>query len=68
MSEEPRRNKAARQKQPYRHSSGSKSFLQRQHDLAQEQGLPVDWLEFSEKPMLGVENLFRRWLRMHMLV
>ena len=45
MSEEPRRNKAARQKQPYRHSSGSKSFLQRQHDLVEERGIPVDRLE-----------------------
>ncbi|KAA0058954.1 NBS-LRR type resistance protein [Cucumis melo var. makuwa] len=27
-------NKAAQQKQPYNHSSGSKSFLQQQHELA----------------------------------
>ncbi|KAA0063382.1 CACTA en-spm transposon protein [Cucumis melo var. makuwa] len=31
-------NKAARQKQPYNHSSGSKSFLQRQYELAERRG------------------------------
>ena len=45
MQEQSQTNKAARQKQPYNHSSGSKSFLQRQHDLAKEQGLSVDSLE-----------------------
>ena len=45
MKEQLRTDKAARQKQPYSHSSGSKSFLQRQHDIAEERGLPVDQLE-----------------------
>ncbi|TYK30471.1 CACTA en-spm transposon protein [Cucumis melo var. makuwa] len=38
-------NKAARQKQPYNHSSGSKSFLQRQYELAERKGQPVDRVE-----------------------
>ncbi|TYK00340.1 CACTA en-spm transposon protein [Cucumis melo var. makuwa] len=36
MQEESRTNKAARQKQPYNHNNGSKSFLQRQHELAEQ--------------------------------
>ncbi|KAA0046834.1 CACTA en-spm transposon protein [Cucumis melo var. makuwa] len=40
-----RTNKAARQKQPYNHSSGSKSFLQRQYELAERRGQPVDRVE-----------------------
>uniref|UniRef100_A0A9I9E2N7 CACTA en-spm transposon protein n=1 Tax=Cucumis melo TaxID=3656 RepID=A0A9I9E2N7_CUCME len=32
-------------KQPYNHSSGSKSFLQRQHELAERRGQPVDRVE-----------------------
>ncbi|KAA0060476.1 CACTA en-spm transposon protein [Cucumis melo var. makuwa] len=31
-------NKATKQKQPYIHSSGSKSFLQRQHELVSKEG------------------------------
>ncbi|TYK19813.1 CACTA en-spm transposon protein [Cucumis melo var. makuwa] len=45
MQEQSRTNKAARQKQPYNHSSGSKSFLQRQHELAERRGQPVDRVE-----------------------
>ncbi|KAA0032375.1 CACTA en-spm transposon protein [Cucumis melo var. makuwa] len=33
-----RTNKAVRQKQPYNHSSGLKSFLQRQHELTEQKG------------------------------
>ncbi|KAA0053293.1 CACTA en-spm transposon protein [Cucumis melo var. makuwa] len=40
-----RTNKAARQNQPYNHSSGSKSFLQRQYELAERRGQPVDRVE-----------------------
>ncbi|TYK14211.1 CACTA en-spm transposon protein [Cucumis melo var. makuwa] len=43
--EQSRTNKAARQKQPYNHSSGSKSFLQRQYELAERKGQPVDRVE-----------------------
>ncbi|KAA0053771.1 CACTA en-spm transposon protein [Cucumis melo var. makuwa] len=43
--EQSRTNKAARQKQPYNHSSGSKSFLQRQYELAERRGQPVDHVE-----------------------
>ncbi|KAA0063478.1 CACTA en-spm transposon protein [Cucumis melo var. makuwa] len=45
MQEQSRKNKAARQKQPYNHSSGSKSFLQRQYELAERRGQPVDRVE-----------------------
>ncbi|KAA0032062.1 CACTA en-spm transposon protein [Cucumis melo var. makuwa] len=44
-AEQSRTNKAARQKQPYNHSSGSKSFLQRQYELAERRGQPVDRVE-----------------------
>uniref|UniRef100_A0A9I9E476 CACTA en-spm transposon protein n=1 Tax=Cucumis melo TaxID=3656 RepID=A0A9I9E476_CUCME len=43
--EQSRTNKAAKQKQPYNHSSGSKSFLQRQYELAERRGQPVDRVE-----------------------
>ncbi|KAA0038334.1 CACTA en-spm transposon protein [Cucumis melo var. makuwa] len=41
LQEQSRMNNATRQKQPYNHSSESKLFLQRQHELAEEQGQPV---------------------------
>ncbi|TYK27686.1 CACTA en-spm transposon protein [Cucumis melo var. makuwa] len=40
--EQSRTNKATRQKQPYNHSSGSKSFLQRQYELVERKGKPID--------------------------
>ncbi|KAA0043188.1 CACTA en-spm transposon protein [Cucumis melo var. makuwa] len=43
--EQSRTNKAVRQKQPYNHSSGSKSFLQRQYELAERRGQSVDRVE-----------------------
>ncbi|KAA0045075.1 CACTA en-spm transposon protein [Cucumis melo var. makuwa] len=43
--EQSRTNKAARQKQPYNHSSGSKSFLQRQYELAERRGQPINRVE-----------------------
>ncbi|KAA0032287.1 CACTA en-spm transposon protein [Cucumis melo var. makuwa] len=45
MQEQSRTNKAARHKLPYNHSSGSKSFLQRQYELAERKGEPVDRVE-----------------------
>ncbi|TYK14129.1 CACTA en-spm transposon protein [Cucumis melo var. makuwa] len=45
MQEQSRTNKAARQKQHYNHSSGSKSFLQRQYELAERRGQRVDRVE-----------------------
>ncbi|TYK30898.1 CACTA en-spm transposon protein [Cucumis melo var. makuwa] len=38
FQEQSRTNKAARQKHPYNHSSRSKSFLQRQHELVEKKG------------------------------
>ncbi|XP_050943385.1 uncharacterized protein LOC127150198 [Cucumis melo] len=49
MQEQSRTNKAARQKQPYNHSSGSKSFLQRQYELVERRGQPVDRVELFRK-------------------
>ncbi|KAA0048129.1 CACTA en-spm transposon protein [Cucumis melo var. makuwa] len=46
-----RTNKAARQKQPYNHSSGSKSFLQRQHKLAEQRRELVDRMELFRTPV-----------------
>ncbi|KAA0046351.1 CACTA en-spm transposon protein [Cucumis melo var. makuwa] len=45
FQEQSRTNKAARQKQPHNHSSRSKSFLQRQYELAERRGQPVDRVE-----------------------
>uniref|UniRef100_A0A9I9ECQ0 CACTA en-spm transposon protein n=1 Tax=Cucumis melo TaxID=3656 RepID=A0A9I9ECQ0_CUCME len=42
-------NKAARQKQPYNHSSRSKSFLQRQYKLAERNEEPIDRVELFRK-------------------
>ncbi|TYK12159.1 CACTA en-spm transposon protein [Cucumis melo var. makuwa] len=49
MQEQSRTNKAARQKQPYNHSSGSKSFLQRQYELAERKGEPIDRVELFQE-------------------
>ncbi|TYK09466.1 CACTA en-spm transposon protein [Cucumis melo var. makuwa] len=49
FQEQSRTNKAARQKQPYNHSSGSKSFLQRQYELAERKGEPVNCVELFRK-------------------
>ncbi|KAA0056530.1 CACTA en-spm transposon protein [Cucumis melo var. makuwa] len=45
QKEQLRTNKAARQKQPYNHSSGSKSFLQQQHELVEQRGESIDRVE-----------------------
>ncbi|KAA0051709.1 CACTA en-spm transposon protein [Cucumis melo var. makuwa] len=42
-------NKGARQKQPYNHSNESKSFLQRQHELADKKWKWVDCVELFRK-------------------
>ncbi|KAA0041316.1 CACTA en-spm transposon protein [Cucumis melo var. makuwa] len=47
--EQSRTNKAARQKQPYNHSSGSKSFLQRQYELDERRGQSVDRVELFQE-------------------
>ncbi|KAA0051760.1 CACTA en-spm transposon protein [Cucumis melo var. makuwa] len=47
-------NKAARQRQPYNHNSGFKSFLQRQYELAERKGESVDCVElFRETHIRG---------------
>ncbi|KAA0026134.1 CACTA en-spm transposon protein [Cucumis melo var. makuwa] len=45
LLEQSQTNKAARQKQPYNYSRGSKLFLQRQHKLAEKKGELVDRVE-----------------------
>uniref|UniRef100_A0A9I9EJM2 CACTA en-spm transposon protein n=1 Tax=Cucumis melo TaxID=3656 RepID=A0A9I9EJM2_CUCME len=48
-NEQSRTNKAARQKQLYNHSRGSKSFLQRQYELAEKKGESVNHMELFRK-------------------
>ncbi|TYK13496.1 CACTA en-spm transposon protein [Cucumis melo var. makuwa] len=38
-------NKATKEKQPYNHSNGSKSVLQRQHELVEQRGESIDRVE-----------------------
>ncbi|KAA0035656.1 CACTA en-spm transposon protein [Cucumis melo var. makuwa] len=62
FQEQSRTNKAARQKQSYNHSSGSKSFLRRQHELVEQRGESVDqlMLKLQSQPTLeGSQPLFR---------
>ncbi|TYK11950.1 CACTA en-spm transposon protein [Cucumis melo var. makuwa] len=49
MQEQSRTKKAARQKQPYNHSSGSMSFLQRQYELAERKGELVDHVKLFQE-------------------
>ncbi|KAA0032543.1 CACTA en-spm transposon protein [Cucumis melo var. makuwa] len=49
MHEQSRTNKTTRQKQPYSHSSGSKSFLQRQYELIERKGESVDRVELFKE-------------------
>ena len=64
MQEHSRRNKDARQKQAYNHSSGSKSFLQRQHKLAKQQGYSLSGNEICEVVLGRQPGLLKRsWLR-----
>uniref|UniRef100_A0A9I9EB82 CACTA en-spm transposon protein n=1 Tax=Cucumis melo TaxID=3656 RepID=A0A9I9EB82_CUCME len=59
FQEQSRTNKAARQKQSYNHSSGSKSFLQRQYELVERQGELNQILELQFQPTpKGSQPLF----------
>ena len=42
-------NRAARGKQPYNQSSDAKSFLRRQHELAEQRGHLIDHVELFKK-------------------
>ncbi|KAA0055858.1 CACTA en-spm transposon protein [Cucumis melo var. makuwa] len=53
-NEQLRMNKAARQKQPYNHSSGSKLFLQQHHELAEKKGKLVDRMELFRETHIRV--------------
>ncbi|KAA0066543.1 CACTA en-spm transposon protein [Cucumis melo var. makuwa] len=53
--EQSRTNKAARHKQPYNHSSGSKSFLQRQYELTERKGEWVDRVELFRETHVRAE-------------
>ncbi|KAA0033996.1 CACTA en-spm transposon protein [Cucumis melo var. makuwa] len=57
FQEQSRMNKAARQKQPYNHSSGSKSFLQRQYELAERKGEIKCWNSNPSLPTEGSQPL-----------
>ncbi|KAA0060223.1 CACTA en-spm transposon protein [Cucumis melo var. makuwa] len=54
--EQSQTNKAARQKQPYNHSSGSKSFLQRQYELAERREQPVYRVELFRETHVRAET------------
>ncbi|KAA0055175.1 CACTA en-spm transposon protein [Cucumis melo var. makuwa] len=54
--EQSRTNKATRQKQPYNHSSWFKSFLQRQYELTERKGKPVDRVELFRETHVRVET------------
>ncbi|KAA0055491.1 CACTA en-spm transposon protein [Cucumis melo var. makuwa] len=49
-------NKAARQKQSYNHNSGSKSFLQRQHELDEKKGESIDRVELFRETHVRAEK------------
>ncbi|KAA0056276.1 CACTA en-spm transposon protein [Cucumis melo var. makuwa] len=55
--EQSRTNEAGRQEQPYNHSSGSKSFLQRQHELAEQKGELVDRVELFQETHVRVNQM-----------
>ncbi|KAA0053370.1 CACTA en-spm transposon protein [Cucumis melo var. makuwa] len=57
-------NKATRQKQPYNHSSGSKSFLQRRHELAEKKGSRSTMWSCFEKYTFELERSYRKLQRM----
>ncbi|KAA0048572.1 CACTA en-spm transposon protein [Cucumis melo var. makuwa] len=64
--EQPRTNKVAIEKQPYNHSSGFKSFLQRKHELTEERGQLVVRVElFKETLPIKVSNSFHRLPQTH---
>ncbi|KAA0045339.1 CACTA en-spm transposon protein [Cucumis melo var. makuwa] len=51
-------NNIARAKQLYNHSSGSKLFLQQQHELIEQQGQPVDREESFEETLANMSGQF----------
>ncbi|TYK20559.1 CACTA en-spm transposon protein [Cucumis melo var. makuwa] len=57
MKEQSQTNKVARQKQLYNHNSESKSFLQRQYELAERKREPVDRVELFRKTHVRAETL-----------
>ncbi|TYK14632.1 CACTA en-spm transposon protein [Cucumis melo var. makuwa] len=62
--EQSRTNKAARQRQPYNYSSGSKSFLQRQYELAERKGKSVDRVELFREINIRAGTFVSRPSRM----
>uniref|UniRef100_A0A9I9EKC9 CACTA en-spm transposon protein n=1 Tax=Cucumis melo TaxID=3656 RepID=A0A9I9EKC9_CUCME len=66
-ADQSRTNKVARQKQPYNHSSGSKSFLQRQYELLREkESRSIVW-SCSGKDTFGLGRSCRRASRMRII-
>ncbi|KAA0064074.1 CACTA en-spm transposon protein [Cucumis melo var. makuwa] len=54
LQEQSSMNRAARAKQPYNHSSDAKSFLHRQHELAEQRGHPINRVDlFKETNVRG---------------
>ncbi|KAA0053998.1 CACTA en-spm transposon protein [Cucumis melo var. makuwa] len=55
LQEQSRTNKATRQKQSYNHSSGSKSFLQQQHELAEKKGKSINRVKLFRETYVRAE-------------
>ncbi|KAA0045294.1 CACTA en-spm transposon protein [Cucumis melo var. makuwa] len=62
FQEQSRTNKAARQKQPYNHSSGSKSFLQRQYEINQMLKLQSQPTPEGSQPLFEDEICDQVWV------
>uniref|UniRef100_A0A9I9EGP9 CACTA en-spm transposon protein n=1 Tax=Cucumis melo TaxID=3656 RepID=A0A9I9EGP9_CUCME len=55
FQEKSQTNKVAKQKQPYNHNSGSKLFLQRQHELAEKKEESIDCVKLFRETHVRVE-------------
>ncbi|XP_050944266.1 uncharacterized protein LOC103491642 isoform X2 [Cucumis melo] len=56
FQEQSQTNKVAKQKQPYNHSSGSKLFLQRQHELAEKKEESIDRVKLFRETHIRFET------------
>ncbi|KAL0545293.1 hypothetical protein IC582_020445 [Cucumis melo] len=56
FQEQSQTNKVAKQKQPYNHSSKSKLFLQRQHELAEKKEESIDRVKLFRETHVRVET------------
>ncbi|KAA0038323.1 CACTA en-spm transposon protein [Cucumis melo var. makuwa] len=64
LHEQSRTNKFARAKQPYNHSSRSKSFLQQQHEFIEKRGQPVGHVELFKETHANRSDQFDQMLEL----